>query len=301
MDVQDLVDLSARPQHLLLTLLGDYWYPQYEHLPSAALVELLAPFGVSATNARAALSRVARRGLLESERQGRRTSYCLTRAGMRTLHEGTLRIFSFGRDGEDWDGQWTAVVFSIPESGRSVRAALRTQLGWAGFATLFDAVWVAPGDRSEGARSVLDELGVDTATVFVGSAESVGADGDPVRAWDLDGLRSQYEDFVRRFAPVRDALDTQQLEATDALVARTSVIDVWREFPGMDPELPSALLPSPWPRKEALETFVAVYDGLAEAATAKVKQIVGEHSADVAEVVGFHRTSNALTFANPDI
>ncbi|HEY3240474.1 MAG TPA: hypothetical protein VGL92_12965, partial [Acidimicrobiia bacterium] len=57
---------TVSPRHLLLTLLGDYWFGRTEHLPSAALVRLLEEFGVSATAARTALSRLARRGLLES-------------------------------------------------------------------------------------------------------------------------------------------------------------------------------------------------------------------------------------------
>src|SRR3954462_13731339 len=57
---------GAQPQHLLLTLLGDYWFQRDEHLPSAALVDLLAEFGVSAGGARAALSRPARPGLPRS-------------------------------------------------------------------------------------------------------------------------------------------------------------------------------------------------------------------------------------------
>ena len=36
-----------RPPRLLLTLLGDYWWRRVEPLPSAALVALLAEFGVS--------------------------------------------------------------------------------------------------------------------------------------------------------------------------------------------------------------------------------------------------------------
>src|SRR5208282_1865295 len=39
--------VAQRPPRLLLTLLGDYWWQQTESLPSAALVALLAEFGVS--------------------------------------------------------------------------------------------------------------------------------------------------------------------------------------------------------------------------------------------------------------
>ncbi|MGH8920218.1 MAG: hypothetical protein ACRD0H_18115, partial [Actinomycetes bacterium] len=55
---------AARPQHLVVTLLGDFWLERTEALPSTALVRLLAAFGVTEANARAALSRLARKDLL---------------------------------------------------------------------------------------------------------------------------------------------------------------------------------------------------------------------------------------------
>ena len=59
-----------RPPRLLLTLLGDYWWRRTEPLPSAALVALLAEFGVSDSAARAALSRLTRNQLLVTPRAG---------------------------------------------------------------------------------------------------------------------------------------------------------------------------------------------------------------------------------------
>lgn len=54
-------------------MLGDYWWRRSESLPSAALVALLAEFGVSDSAARAALSRLTRRKLLVTAKSGRRT------------------------------------------------------------------------------------------------------------------------------------------------------------------------------------------------------------------------------------
>src|SRR5258708_35877375 len=65
--------VAQRPPRLLLTLLGDYWWQRTEPLPSAAIVALLAEFGVSDSAARAALSRLTRHGLLVTSRNGRRT------------------------------------------------------------------------------------------------------------------------------------------------------------------------------------------------------------------------------------
>ena len=70
--------VGTTPQHLLMTLLGHYWFGRAEHLPSAALVELLAEFDISTPSARAALNRLTKRGLLVSSKRGRNTYYGLT-------------------------------------------------------------------------------------------------------------------------------------------------------------------------------------------------------------------------------
>src|SRR3974390_219991 len=63
---------AQRPPRLLLPLLGDYGWQRPEPLPSAAIVALLADFGVGDSAARAALSRLTRNGLLVTSKIGRR-------------------------------------------------------------------------------------------------------------------------------------------------------------------------------------------------------------------------------------
>ena len=59
---------------------------------------------------------------------------------------------------------------------------------------------------------------------------------------------------------------------TDALIARTRVMDEWRAFPGLDPDLPAELLPSAWPRAQARELFIGCYDLLGPLAARRVRQ-----------------------------
>jgi phenylacetic acid degradation operon negative regulatory protein len=290
--------IAARPQHLLLTLLGDYWYPRSDELPSTALVALLGEFGVSEANARAALSRLSRRGLLASRRDGRRTSYWLTPAGLRVLREGTLRIFTFGTRPREWDGRWTVVAFSIPEDNRGLRSTLRTRLAWLGFAAPFDALWMSPGDREGEAAALLAELAVHTATIVVGKVSQL-APLDPARAWDLDGLAASYAAFASRFARVAARVAAGDLAPAEALIHRTAVIDVWRNFPAVDPELPDGLLPRGWPREQARATFTAIYDGLGQAAARRVADVFSTCSPDQSSKVSFHTSANALDLA-PD-
>src|SRR4051812_13549675 len=86
------------PQRLLTTLLGDYWVNAEGLLPSGALVGLVGEFGVTPLAGRAAISRLARRGLLKAAKQGRYTHYGLTDPARLILRRGAGRIVSFGRN-----------------------------------------------------------------------------------------------------------------------------------------------------------------------------------------------------------
>ena len=173
--------VAQRPPRLLLTLLGDYWWQRTEPLPSAAIVALLAEFGVSDSAARAALSRLTRNRLLVTSKIGRRTFVRLSQRAAQILDEGARHIFSFGADTQPpWDGMWSLVAFSIPEHNRAARDALRKQLRWLGFAPLYDGLWVAPRDRAAEVIAQLAELGITTATAFRASTiPGVSPDGLP--------------------------------------------------------------------------------------------------------------------------
>lgn len=276
------VQTGPNPQHLIATLFGDYWFGRHDHLPSAGLVALANEFGITSTSARAALSRLARRGLLRSSRQGRRTFYGLTPRAERTLDEDLRRIMSFGVEDRPWDGTWVVVIFSVPEDRRDVRHALRTKLRWAGFGPLYDGVWVSPRADPASTGVLLDGLGVASATVLSSQVVVALNGGDPFSAWDLDALRGMYDTFVADFGPLLARVDRGEVGSAEALVARTRVMDVWRQFPSLDPELPEAALPGGWPRRAAQRIFAAVYDALGPLAEARFQQILSAHAPDLA-------------------
>jgi phenylacetic acid degradation operon negative regulatory protein len=286
-EVQDAVDLprtqsGANPQHLIVTLLGDYWWGRREHLPSSGLVALASEFDITATSARAALSRLARRGLLDSSRQGRRTYYGLTARAEQVLDEGLHRIMAFGIEDRPWRGSWVVVIFSVPEDQRDLRHLLRTKLRWLGFGPLYDGVWVSPRARAEDTARELVELGVASATVLESRIVRALGGGDPLRAWDLDGLRREYDAFVAEFTPLLDRVQAGEVGGAEALVARTRVMDAWRQFPGLDPELPEDALPGGWPRRDAQQIFARVYDALGPLAEVRFRQILADHAPELA-------------------
>jgi len=290
--------VAERPPRLLLTLLGDYWWQRTEPLPSAAIVALLGEFGVSDSAARAALSRLTRTGLLVTSKTGRRTFSRLSARAAAILDDGARRIFSFGAASQPWDGIWSLVAFSIPEDNRATRDALRKQLRWLGFAPLYDGLWVSPRDHAAEVIGHLKDLDITTATAF--RATSVPAGGDiPARAWDLDGLRARYECFIAFAGRLRDTTTAGQVAPMDALIARTRVMDEWRAFPALDPDLPAELLPAAWPRARARELFIGCYDLLGPLAARRVRQIITRYSPELAGRAAYHSSELKLSAA-PD-
>ncbi|WP_326643126.1 PaaX family transcriptional regulator [Nonomuraea fuscirosea] len=287
--------VGAPPQHLITTLLGDYWISRPERLPSAALVRLTEEFGVSAVAARAALSRLAKRNLLESSKTGRRTSYRLTDRAAAVMLEGRQRIMSFGLERGAWDRTWVMAAFSVSEEQRDLRHALRARLRWLGFAPLYDGLWVSPTADAGGAAAVLTELEVPMATVFRAEALDLPGMRAPQEAWDFDRLRRTYEEFVTRYAPLLDRVRRGTVGASEALVARSGIMDTWRTFPNHDPDLPAELLPADWPRAAARDLFVEIYDTLGPLAEFRVKQIVADFEPALAGLVAHHRTGSTLT------
>lgn len=307
--------VAQRPPRLLLTLLGDYWWQRTEPLPSAAIVAMLAEFGVSDSAARAALSRLTRNGLLVTSRNGRRTFVQLSARAADILNDGAQRIFSFGGRPSPWDGMWSLVAFSIPEEHRAARDELRKELRWLGFAPLYDGLWVSPRDHAGEVIGRLQSLGITTATAFRATAlplpdglppadgavpagavpAGAGALDIPARAWDLSGLRERYEEFTTFAGLLRDQTEAGQISVADALVARTRVMNEWRAFPALDPDLPDELLPPAWPRAAARELFIACYDLLGPLATRRVRQIIARYSPELAGRAAYHNTELAMS------
>lgn len=284
--------VGTNPQHLLITLLGDFWHGRTEHLPSAALVELLAEFGISEPSARAALNRLTKRGLLLSTKQGRNTFYGVNPDALPLLQGTFRRIVAFGtQESRAWDGRWTLVAFSIPEAQRQLRHTVRANLHWMGFAALYDGLWCSPWEDQDAVFEKLTELGVPAATVMRAELDERST-LQGLSAWDLDALRSKYAEFEAEFSPILADARAGALTASQALVHRTRVMDEWRNFIGLEPDLPTELLPGDWPRAAARALAFELHDSLAAIAQERCRQIVEKHSPELAPLVTHQRATD---------
>lgn len=191
-----------QPQDLALTILGAHVREPGALVWSGGMVEILGEFGFSTEAARAALSRLAVRGLLERHRHGRRVSYSLTPRADELLAEGDRRIFSFGR-GENGDGMWTVFWHAIHKDRRVERSRLASRLRFLGFGSVQDATWLAAADRERDVVPLVRALGAEPyCTVIVGRLSPELAPAAAVaQAWDLDAVERRYEEFLAEYGP----------------------------------------------------------------------------------------------------
>src|SRR5690606_2546666 len=145
--------LGPEPQRLLVIALGDYWYWRSEPIPSQALIAVLGEFGITPASARAAMRRLAQRGLVRRTKSGRTTA----------------------------DG----VAYPGPGDARAARGRLGGGLRVRGCGRLWCGVWVAPRDRRAAARAARGRHGVDAAAVFRTGLEGMRPEAIVARAFDL--------------------------------------------------------------------------------------------------------------------
>jgi phenylacetic acid degradation operon negative regulatory protein len=238
----------------LLTLLGEFVVPDSGQVWTAPVIDALGTLGIQARTTRQALARSAQRGMLESERVGRRTRWHVTDHARTLLTEGAKRIYGLHHDPHPWNGEWLLVFSTVPETTRALRYRLRTRLRWAGFAPIGPGAWVSPwAEREPEAADVLAELGIDgRARSFVGGLGRLG-EGDAralvAEAWDLDGIARAYEGFVDELTGRRAAGERA------SFVAVTELVHHWRRFPFLEPDLPAELLPPRWAGHRAARLF----------------------------------------------
>jgi phenylacetic acid degradation operon negative regulatory protein len=278
---------GAAPQNLAVTLLADYGLRRAVRWPSAGVVALLNEFGVSATAARATVSRLARRGLLAVSREGRRTGYRLTPEAVAAITAGGRRIARFAADAETWDGRWTLVAFA-GAGGAGDGRRLRARLRWLGYGCAYDGLWASA--RADPALTVASLAGLRPATLTVFEGREVAlpeANRGFLDAWDLAAVAAEYDAFVREWGWLATPRG-ERVRGREALVARTRLMDAYRRFPALDPQLPQRLMPAGWPREQARRLFERGYDDLGERAEARVREVLAAAGPVVPDGIEHH-------------
>lgn len=271
------------PVRQVLTIFGDYWWHVREPMPTGAIVTALTDLGLKEAAARATLTRMVRGDLLLADRVGRRTTHRLTPHAQDIVDEEGAWLDTFGLVEPAWDGLWSVLAFSIPESERSLRHLARSRLRWLGFAPLYDGVWLSPRDRAGEAMAQLRDLGVRDVTSMRATLETSIA-GGPQSAWDLDEVAAEY----RRFA-TSVGTDEVTTDPVTAFRERMRIMLGWQAFRVRDTGMPAELVPADWPRIATRRAWAHRYNALGECAEQRMRVLVSDIDEDLAALVSRRR------------
>jgi phenylacetic acid degradation operon negative regulatory protein len=267
---------SARLRHLIVTIYGLYARSDGGWLSVAALITLLGDLQVEEPAARSAISRLKRRGILQSQRYGGSAGYQLSAEALDILREGDARIFRRQRAALA-DG-WLLAVFSVPEAERHRRHLLRSELTRLGFGMVAPGVWITPAHPQDTTAETLRRLGLDAyADLFHADHLAFGDPADKIGGWwDLAELARQYESFIRAHGLVRRRWPRGGPPAArrEAFADYTRALTDWRRLPYLDPGLPAELLPDGWIGIGAAREFFDLRALLEEPAREYVRAVI---------------------------
>jgi phenylacetic acid degradation operon negative regulatory protein len=241
---------ASRPQFLMLNFLGLHVLGRETAVYSGSVIDVFARIDVTEEAVRSTLTRMVGRDLLVRHRRGRKVYFGLTAHATEVLEDGRRRIWQTGAVNRDWDGTWTLVGYSLPDTRRSERHDLRSQLAWAGFGLLQNGLWIASGARD--AAAIIDTLGLgEHVTVLTAWPTKPTESADLVRkAFDTAAIAARYHAFLARW-------DTPgpSPSAPDDLVRRLLLHTDWLQVVRQDPHLPAEHLPADWPAIRAERVF----------------------------------------------
>ncbi len=240
------------------------------------LMRVAADLGLSAPAARAAILRLRREGMLNSERQGRRARYSVTEEVAAAQRRWTEH---FQAGAPAWDGAFAGLLHDFPERERGRRDAFRRAARLAGYGLLRPGLLICPDDRwpQLATRFADDERGGRLLriglTLVVDDARTVTAD-----LWELDALARRYRQVTEQTrCALRDVdRDAEGNGGAPALRRLHAVLRPIYDAIADDPALPAELLPDDWPAHDLGVALAAVFECLGPSALAHVRALVHE-------------------------
>jgi phenylacetic acid degradation operon negative regulatory protein len=259
---------ALRPQSLMFALLGRYLLGRPMAVFTGSFIDVFQRVGVSEHATRSTLTRMSSRGLLQRYRRSRRVYFGLTPRSVTILEDGGRRVWEVGAVNRSWDGSWTLLAFSLPESWRRQRHDLRSRLLWGGFGLLQSGLWIAPSEVD--VVGLIGDLGLHGhVKVFVAHAGKPTDIDELIRdAWDLDGLAARYRAFLGRWDRERPLPG-----ATDDLARQLLLATEWLQLVRQDPRIPVEHLPADWPAVRAEQLFQRLHEAWQPAAQAIVERV----------------------------
>ena len=279
-----------RSKSLLMTMFGDTIAPHGGSVWLGSLIELLAPFGVNDRLLRTSVFRLAQEGWLVASRERRRSRYAIAPQALARFERANRRIYAPLE--VHWDGSWTLLLAAGGQLAAPLRAALRKELLWEGYAIVSHGVFGHPAGDPQALQELLLRLGADKQLFVCRATKLAQVPGRSLpelvdEGWDLSGVIDGYQQFIARFAPLATlALQGEKILPQHAFVIRTLLIHAYRRVQLHDPMLPVELLPEPWPGARAYELARTLYRAMVVAAEQHVMTVLRREDAHAALAEG---------------
>ncbi len=246
-----LRDADVRANSMLITVFGDAIAPRHQSVWLGSLIELLAPLGLSSRQVRTSVFRLTADGWFTARREGRRSYYGLSEAGVQRVQHADRRIYGFNQP--QWDGQWTLVLVNATMRA-SDRLRLQRELTWEGFGRLSSHVFAHPHASDAALGEILAAAGQQDQVAVLRAASLDGFSTRPLQdimhaTFSLTRVADAWNQFIRRFSPLQ--AQGPGWEPADAFMARSLLIHEYRRVLLRDPNLPLAFLPPDWPGVQA--------------------------------------------------
>jgi len=251
----------------------ELYFDYIQHFGSSitprAILRFTSELGISPNAARAAICRLVKQGWLQRITDEKRAFYALTPVGRERLEEIRPRIFSPPR--LSWDGQWTILIYSVPERLGHHRDRLRRELTFLGFGAITSATWISPNPLVEVTLRHLSLRNLDQY-VHIFRARQASPQPHPAlikRCYNLDVVQRRYNTFIKNWRGYREKISaTRRPSDSECFVAKMSLVYEFGNFLYLDPFLPPELLPQGWLGYDAWQLFRDSYLLLMEPALA---------------------------------
>lgn len=277
---------SSVPRHhqVIVSLFGLYARQYGGALPVATIISLMQDVGVEAAGTRSSISRLKKRGVIESVQVKGRSGYALAPSVLTTFAEGDERIFHPRR--ATAQDRWLLATFTVPETKRNIRHKIRSALVRMGFGSVVPGLWIAPEHAKDEALGYFTRHGLEDYFEFFLAEHIGGADIEKNVGswWDLDSLDKLYSEFLEenlgRLESWRELVATQEDAELDAraFADYLLLITQWRRLPYSDPGLPQEFLPEGWNALKAEDLFHELHSLLGPLAARHAERVIGGNS-----------------------
>lgn len=259
---QILRDVDVRANSMLITVFGDAIAPRRQSVWLGSLIVLLEQLGLSSRLVRTSAFRLTADGWFSASRDGRRSYYGLSEAGMQRVQHADRRIYEFNLP--QWDGQWTLVLLDSTMRA-SDRSRLQRELTWESFGRLSPQVFAHPHASHAALKEIITAAGQQDHVAVLRANNLDGFSAKPLQdimhgTFALTRVAEAWNQFIQRFSPLLDGLPPW--DPSEAFIARSLLIHEYRRVLLRDPNLPKAFLPADWPGVQARRLCEQLYSSL---------------------------------------